>query len=156
MRITYDPEADAAYFYFCEKTEPPDTRQFDEDIYLDFDVANRLVGVEILAASRRLDINQLLPQLEIIGSEDPGWRKLVVHLLRHKQERRPIFTKIQKKKNWVEEVGIDRVKIKRESTGNTVTITREDLDNKDREWHRIKKRKAIVEKLWDIGSYQAV
>ena len=153
MKITYDPEADAAYFYICEKTEPPDTRQIDEDIYLDFDEANRLVGVEVLAASRRLDINQLLPLLEIIGREEPGWRKLVVQLLRHKQECEPIFTKVQKKKNWVEEVGIDRVKIMREATGNTVTITRQDLENKDTEWHRTKRRRAIVEKLWDIGSY---
>ena len=57
-------------------------------------------------------------------------------------------------KNWVEEVGIDRVSIKRETTGNTVTITRQDLENKDTEWHRSKRREAIVEKLWDIGSYK--
>ena len=89
MKIAYDPEADAAYFYICEKTQPPDTRQIDEDIYLDFDEANRLVGVEVLAASERLDINQLLPLLEIIGREEPGWRKLVVQLLRHKQDANP-------------------------------------------------------------------
>lgn len=156
MKITYDPEADAAYFYISEKTEPPDTRQIDEDIYLDFDEANRLVGVEVLAASRRLDINRLLPLLEIIGREEPGWLRLVVQLLRHKQESKPIFTRVQKRKNWVEEVGIDRVKIMREATGNTVTITRQDLENKDTEWHRTKKRRAIVEKLWDMGSYQLI
>jgi uncharacterized protein YuzE len=155
MQITYDPEADAAYFHICEKTEPPDTRQFDEDLFLDFDEANRLVGVEVLAASRRLDINQLLPFVEIIGREEPGWRKLVVKLLNHKQECQPILTKIQKKKNWVEEVGIGHVKIKRDTTGNTVTITRQDLENKDTEWHRTKRRRAIVEKLWKIGSYKA-
>ena len=153
MRITYDPEADAAYFVICEKTEPPKTRQIDEDIYLDFDETDRLVGVEVLSASRRLDISQLLPLLEINGREDSGWRKLVVQLLRHKQEGKPIFTRDKKMKNWVEEVGVDRVSIKRETTGNTVIITRQDLENKDAEWHRTKRRRAIVEKLWDIGSY---
>ena len=52
------------------------------------------------------------------------------------------------------DVGKDRVSIKREATGNTVTITRQDLENKDTEWHRAKRRRAIVEKLWDIGSYK--
>lgn len=153
MRITYDPEADAAYIYVREKTQPPDTRQMDEDIYLDFDEANRLLGVEVLAASTRLDINQLLPHLEIIGREAPGWQKLVVNLLHYQQECKPIFTKDKKMKNWVEEVRTDRVKIKRDATGNTVTITRQDLENRDIEWHRTKRRRAIVEKLWDIGSY---
>ncbi len=153
MRITYDPEADAAYFYICEKTQPPETRKMDEDIYLDFDEANRLLGVEVLAASTRLDINQLLPHLEIIGRETPGWQKLVVNLLHHQQECKPIFTKDKKMKNWVEEVRTDRVKIKRDATGNTVTITSQDLEIRDTEWHRTKRRRAIVEKLWDIGSY---
>ena len=153
MKITYDPEADAAYFYIGERTQPPDTRQIDEDVYLDFDEANRLVGVEVLAASERLDINQLLPHLAIIGREEPGWRKLVVQLLRYKQEHKPIFTKVKEMSHWVEEVGKDSVSIKRETTGNTVTITRQDLETKDTKWHRNKRRLGIVEKLWDIGSY---
>ena len=154
MKITYDPEADAAYFYICEKIHEPETRQIDGDIYLDFDEGDRLVGVEVLAASQRLNLNELLPQLEIIGREEPGWRKLMVQLLRHKQESKPIFTAAKKMKNWVEEVGSDRVSIKRETTGNTITITRQDLENKDSEWHRAMRRQAIVEKLWDIGSYE--
>ena len=73
--------------------------------------------------------------------------------MRLKQEGKPIFTRDKKMKIWVEEVGVDRVSIKRETTGNTVIITRQDLENKDAEWHRTKRRRAIVEKLWDIGSY---
>ena len=65
MKITYDPEADAAYFYICEKIHEPETRQIDGDIYLDFDEGDRLVGVEVLAASQRLNLNELLPQLQI-------------------------------------------------------------------------------------------
>ena len=34
MRITYDPEADAAYFYMAVKIDLPDTRQLTEDVYV--------------------------------------------------------------------------------------------------------------------------
>jgi len=54
MRITYDPEADAAYFYLADKVDLPDTRDIDEDIYMDFDAQDRLLGVEVLAAERFL------------------------------------------------------------------------------------------------------
>ena len=67
MRITYDPEADAAYFYLALKTDLPETRDVDPDIYLDFDVDARLVGLEVLDASKRLDFQYLLPSVEIIG-----------------------------------------------------------------------------------------
>lgn len=99
MRITYDPEADAAYFYMSIKTDLPETRDVDSDINLDFDVADRLMGIEVLDASKRLDLEYLLPYLEIIGREEPGWTKLRVKLLRYKQEGRPLLTLTQKNKS---------------------------------------------------------
>ena len=153
MRITYDPEADAAYFYIAVKTDVPETREVDGDINLDFDVAERLVGVEVLDASKRLDIDYLLPFLEIIGREEPGWRQLTVKLLRYKQAGTPVKTKTRGMKNWVEEVGRNHVSLRRDMTSTIVRITRDDLENKDREWHENNRRLAIVRALWDLGSY---
>ena len=59
MRIRYDAASDAAYIYLSDKVHLPDTREVDEDIYLDFDGENRLVGIEVLDASKRLKLDVL-------------------------------------------------------------------------------------------------
>lgn len=153
MRITYDPEADAAYFYMALKTDVPETREVDGDINLDFDVAERLVGVEVLDASKRLDIDYLLPFLEIIGREEPGWHQLRAKLLRCKQSGAPVKTKTKGMKNWVEEVKTNHVSLRRDKAGTIVRVTRVDLENKDNEWHKHHRRLAIVKRLWEIGGY---
>ena len=48
MKITYDGEVDAAYIYLTAKIKEPETRQVDDDIYLDFDASKRLIGIEVL------------------------------------------------------------------------------------------------------------
>lgn len=153
MRITYDPEADAAYFYLALKTDLPETRDVDPDIYLDFDVDARLVGLEVLDASKRLDFQYLLPSVEIIGRGEPGWNKLRVELLRCKQAGTPVETLDHKFRNWIEEVGTDYLSLRHEKTGDTVRITRDDLENKDEDWHKNHFRKSIVKALWKIGDY---
>ena len=64
MRITYDAEADAVYIYLSEIVKEPDTREVDDDIALDFDEQERLMGIEILEASKRLDLDYMLPMAE--------------------------------------------------------------------------------------------
>jgi uncharacterized protein YuzE len=54
MKLTYDAEADAAYLYLKEGGKVARTVTTDEDVNLDFDAEGRLLGVEILAAKRRL------------------------------------------------------------------------------------------------------
>ena len=61
MRITYDSEADAASIYFTEirpggvtRTYSCDPSEVGSDIHLDFDSDGRLLGVEVLDASRKL------------------------------------------------------------------------------------------------------
>jgi len=62
MRVTYDADVDAAYIYFVgeipaggvARTVPVDPREIDGMINLDFDVEGRLVGLEVLDASRFL------------------------------------------------------------------------------------------------------
>ena len=154
MRITYDPEADAAYFYMSVKIDLPETRDVDPDINLDFDITGRLVGIEVLDASKRLDLEYLLPYVEIIGLEEPGWTKLKVKLLHYKQEGTPVKTRDKSKKNWVEEVARNHVSLRREATGNIVTVVRDDLENKDESWHKNNRRLSIVRALWDIGDYE--
>jgi uncharacterized protein YuzE len=61
MRITYDQNVDAAYIYLAEqspgcvgKTYPCDPLEVNGQINLDFDHSGRLIGVEVLDASRLL------------------------------------------------------------------------------------------------------
>ncbi len=55
MKITYDKEADAAYIYLKGKIERGEIKNIismNENIILDFDSDNRLIGIEILSASK--------------------------------------------------------------------------------------------------------
>jgi uncharacterized protein YuzE len=61
MKITYDKSVDAAYIYFSEypsdsvkKTYPCDPKEVNGMINLDFDEQGRLVGVEVIDASKKL------------------------------------------------------------------------------------------------------
>ena len=71
-RITYDPQADAVYVYLTEKIKEPKTHDVDRDIYLDFDEQGRLMGIEVLEASKRLDLDYLMPQAELLGEGELG------------------------------------------------------------------------------------
>ena len=63
MRVAYDAHADAAYISLGEgipaggvaRTVAVDPREIDGMIHLDFDREGRLVGIEVLDASRLLD-----------------------------------------------------------------------------------------------------
>lgn len=57
MKITYDKAADAAYIYLkypLKDGECATTKELDEHIILDFDASGKIVGVEILNASKVL------------------------------------------------------------------------------------------------------
>lgn len=62
MRIEYDPSADAAYIQLVEaigaggvaKTYPCDPREVGGMINIDFDAAGRMIGIEVLDASKML------------------------------------------------------------------------------------------------------
>jgi len=112
MRITYDAKADAVYLYIAETVHMPETRQVDHDIYLDFDEWGRLVGVEVLEASKRLDLNYLLPVAERLDERSLVWYKLRDELLRRKKAGEPVETLIQKIPNWIVEVGDDYVVVR--------------------------------------------
>jgi uncharacterized protein YuzE len=72
--MTLDRRADAAYFYLSEEIEPGgvartyscDPREVHGDIHLDFDHHGKLVGIEVLDASRLLT-KETLKQALVIG-----------------------------------------------------------------------------------------
>ena len=57
MRIEFDKEADAAYIYLKEKInegEAVRTIAINDNIILDFNPDNKLIGIEVLNASKNL------------------------------------------------------------------------------------------------------
>lgn len=57
MKLEYDDEADAAYLYLqypVKEGEAKKTVEVQENILLDFDANNKLIGIEILSASKIL------------------------------------------------------------------------------------------------------
>jgi uncharacterized protein YuzE len=62
MRVTYDAEVDAAYIYLVD-TPPPgsavttlslDPAEVNGEVNIDLDSAGRIIGIEVLDASRLL------------------------------------------------------------------------------------------------------
>ncbi len=64
MKIEYDKEVDAAYIRITQDIKEgmaKKTVALNEDIILDFDSSDKLIGIEILNASKHLD-KKTLPQ----------------------------------------------------------------------------------------------
>lgn len=67
MRITYDADADAAYIYLADEIEAGgvartyacDPQEVNGMINLDFDEAGRLIGIEVMDASKMLPTKAL-------------------------------------------------------------------------------------------------
>ena len=156
MRITYDLEVDAAYIYLTDRVREPETIEIDDDINLDFDANRRLVGIEILAASERLDLEHLMPLVETSPRRPISWHRLKVELLKRKDLGEPVETLKQRVRNWVKVVGEDYIILASEHprAGNVRRITRSDLENPNLEEHKKHRRKAIVQTLWSIGVYK--
>ena len=71
MKITYDREADALYIRLLEGPHECRNVRLTDDIALDFAAGEKLVGIEILGASRlfekpdapAIDLKDLLPRM---------------------------------------------------------------------------------------------
>ena len=65
MKITYDPEVDAAYISF--KTGPTEvtTIHLTEDVAIDLGPGEEVVGIEVLAASLHLGIVKDQPEIQL-------------------------------------------------------------------------------------------
>jgi len=63
MRLEYDKDVDAAYIYLVDEIkegQATKTIELNEDIILDFDAKGKLIGMEILNASKILNEKILL------------------------------------------------------------------------------------------------
>ena len=58
MRIEYDREADALYIQMQEK-KVTKTKEVEEGLLIDFDEENRLIGIEILDATKRFALSDI-------------------------------------------------------------------------------------------------
>ncbi len=61
MRIHYSQEADAVYIRLKE-VDIANSDEISEDMVIDYDAKGNAVGIEILSASQKADIHQLIIQ----------------------------------------------------------------------------------------------
>jgi len=61
MKITYHEKTDLLYIRLDERPQQVINREVSEDIILDIGDEGRIVGIEILGASQRLRLDELLP-----------------------------------------------------------------------------------------------
>ncbi len=59
MKVTYDPSVDAAYIQITSSRGGVETTLVDDHVAVDIDSERRVVGVEVLDASSRLDLDDL-------------------------------------------------------------------------------------------------
>ncbi len=144
MKISYDIRVDALYIKLVPGQHMVTTKTVDGDIALDFDESNRLAGIEILGASKRLDLHDLFP-VEMTNfangheflsqdSSESDWGKLKNELQRRKKAGIPVKTLKRHWKNWIEEIGEDYVIVRRDKTGRTLKITRRAFEGGAWEW----------------------
>jgi uncharacterized protein YuzE len=61
MEIRYNAKSDLVYIRLDERKQDVVNRRFSEDIVLDIGADNRIIGIEILDASKHLNPADLLP-----------------------------------------------------------------------------------------------
>jgi uncharacterized protein YuzE len=61
MQIMYDAKTDLLYIRLDDQRQVVINRQLSEDIVLDIGEEDKIVGIEILDASRHLNLERLLP-----------------------------------------------------------------------------------------------
>jgi uncharacterized protein YuzE len=68
MKIEYDEHADLLYLRLDPRTQDVLNRRVSDDVVLDMGDRERIVGIEIMHASKNLDLSQLLPvRFERVG-----------------------------------------------------------------------------------------
>jgi uncharacterized protein YuzE len=61
MKVLYDDKADLLYLRLDETRQPVMNRRVTQDIVLDLGEEGRIVGIEILEASKHVNLKQVLP-----------------------------------------------------------------------------------------------
>jgi uncharacterized protein YuzE len=61
MQILYDGKTDLLYMRLDERRQPVVNKRLSEDIVLDIGEYDKIIGIEILDASKHLSLEKLLP-----------------------------------------------------------------------------------------------
>lgn len=61
MKISYDDGTDLLYLRFDERQQQVENRRVAEDIVMDLGEDGKIIGIEILDASRHVNLQNLLP-----------------------------------------------------------------------------------------------
>ena len=61
MKIYYDDGTDLLYLRFDEREQQVENRRLAEDIVMDVGEDGKIIGIEILDASRHVNLQNLLP-----------------------------------------------------------------------------------------------
>lgn len=61
MRVMYDDRYDLLYLAFDDSARQVENRDLAEDVVLDIGEDDRIVGIEILGASKLINLGRLLP-----------------------------------------------------------------------------------------------
>ncbi len=72
MEILYNTKTDLIYFQLDDRKQQVINRRLSEDIVLDIGEDDRIVGIEILDASKHLNLKKLLPVDCEVVSADPA------------------------------------------------------------------------------------
>ena len=68
MKIEFDRKADLLYVRFDPRSQELTNRRVSQDIVLDVGPGEKIVGIEIMNASKKVDLAQLQPvNFEIVG-----------------------------------------------------------------------------------------
>lgn len=154
MRITYSADVDVAYIYLTDQRGSIDTIVVDPeriDLMLDFDFSERLVGVEVLDASMRLDLRYLRPHIDKLDGPAFRWSHFVWEMRDLLKHESPIETSESHGKTWVEEVARDTVKIRLDSTGEIRDVTRKELEDLDITPYKVTRGLGILHTLYEMG-----
>ncbi len=65
MKITYDPDVDAAYIRFVEGPVQVTTHRLSEDIALNYGPDGEVIGIEILSAREYLKFSNHIPEIRL-------------------------------------------------------------------------------------------
>jgi uncharacterized protein YuzE len=76
MQVRYDTTTDLLYLRLDDTRQEVINRRVDEDIVLDIGKGGRIVGIEILDASKRVRMDRLLP-VEYPVADEPATRLAV-------------------------------------------------------------------------------
>ncbi len=61
MQIHYDATADLLYLRFDDRKQEVTNKRVSDDIVLDVGESDKIVGIEIIDASRNIDLGKILP-----------------------------------------------------------------------------------------------